>query len=1166
MFRNSAFSVLLCATALVSGVIATSASGQVLIDCGELQGGEVKQGCEQGNAGQVDQDPVAPNTEPEGRPITNNAGFSISLDGVPLDTDPTLEDRTRRVDLALAEADIRVTFDGFEPRTRLAVETVGASRAYRPGDTVTLQSELNYPAFVSRGEFRIVDRSATGGPRLVAVVPVNPNGQARLLVPEGRDIVVVHRVYDARGRFDETIPLPLFSADDRALTSDAEEGADTAAVRNIRVIGGAVTVSANNVAQGATLRTLGETVRPDPNGRLVIQRILPPGDYAVDVAVTGGPQNTELRRDIQIPKSDWFYHGLADLTYGLDDENGDSEATGRLQFFADGRTASGLQITGSIDATEDDLDELFSRIDDKDPRSVLDRIEPEDSYPTFGDDSTIEDLTPTSGRIYLRVERDGNFGVIGDFQARIEGSSYLRNERTLYGAQGYYASQDSTSRGQPKTEIEVYAASPDQLVGREVFQGTGGSVYFLRRQDISPGTETITIEIRDVDTGRITDRQLLTRGEDYDLDALLGVVTLTRPLTSTTGENLILTNPGGDSQINLVVQYEFTPAGNDVDSLSFGGRAETWVNDRLRFGVTALSEDTGSADQSAQSIDLRYEFGANSFAQLDIARSDGPGFVSDISINGGLTIDEDTVALGSGEALQFEIQADLEDLGTSRSGVVGGYFERRTEGFSTLDFQVTATTGDETLYGAFYSVDKTDDALGFSVYADVYDTDVGNNKTEIGAEISGNITERFSFELAGEYLDETTASTDGDRFDVAARLEFAASDVLTFALFGQSTVSSDGLDDFNRFGVGVERQVSEGWSLGAEITGGTGGAGGRILATHSRDGDSAYFGYELDRGRAIDAGVSQNGNNGRFVAGGRNEVNERTTVFGENTLDFFDNERTLTSAYGVEYRASEFLRYDASVEFGELNDELDRSAFSFGVRYDSDDLRASARLEFREDNADPASSFDDFEAVFFDGNASYKFDEERRLVASVSVSEADSDTSTLLGGGIVDATIGYAFRPIENERLNLLARVRYLEDTFGQTIDGVVGVGDQQRSTVFSVEANYDLNRQWTLGGKVGGRLSETNDGTGWIENDAYLLVGNARYNLVDNWDILLEARHLDLVDAGSQETSALGAIYRHVGDNAKIGVGYNFGSFSDDLTDITRDDQGLFINIIAKF
>ena len=37
-------------------------------------------------------------------------------------------------------------------------------------------------------------------------------------------------------------------------------------------------------------------------------------------------------------------------------------------------------------------------------------------YPTYGDDSTIEDRTPTSGNLFLRVERDNNFLQWGRFR------------------------------------------------------------------------------------------------------------------------------------------------------------------------------------------------------------------------------------------------------------------------------------------------------------------------------------------------------------------------------------------------------------------------------------------------------------------------------------------------------------------------------------------------------------------------------------------------------------------------------------------------------------------------------------------------------------------------------------------------------------------------------
>ena len=87
-----------------------------------------------------------------------------------------------------------------------------------------------------------------------------------------------------------------------------------------------------------------------------------------------------------------------------------------------------------------------------------------------------------------------------------------------------------------------------------------------------------------------------------------------------------------------------------------------------------------------------------------------------------------------------------------------------------------------------------------------------------------------------------------------------------------------------------------------------------------------------------------------------------------------------------------------------------------------------------------------------------------------------------------------------------------------------------------------------------------------FTSNDAWLAVASARWHVVRDWDALVEVRRLNLVDAQTSETSALGAVYRHLGDNLKVGVGYNFGTFSDDLTDLTYDDEGAFLNIIAKF
>ena len=73
-------------------------------------------------------------------------------------------------------------------------------------------------------------------------------------------------------------------------------------------------------------------------------------------------------------------------------------------------------------------------------------------------------------------------------------------------------------------------------------------------------------------------------------------------------------------------------------------------------------------------------------------------------------------------------------------------------------------------------------------------------------------------------------------------------------------------------------------------------------------------------------------------------------------------------------------------------------------------------------------------------------------------------------------------------------------------------------------------------------------------------------WHVIRNWDLLVEGRIRQEIDAGDIYTGALVGMYRHVGSNLKIGGGYNFSNFSDDLTNMDFNSQGLFINVIGKF
>jgi hypothetical protein len=66
-------------------------------------------------------------------------------------------------------------------------------------------------------------------------------------------------------------------------------------------------------------------------------------------------------------------------------------------------------------------------------------------------------------------------------------------------------------------------------------------------------------------------------------------------------------------------------------------------------------------------------------------------------------------------------------------------------------------------------------------------------------------------------------------------------------------------------------------------------------------------------------------------------------------------------------------------------------------------------------------------------------------------------------------------------------------------------------------------------------------------------------------WEGMLEGRMLDMLDLNEQRSGALVALYRYVGKHFKVGAGYNFTDFSEDLTDLSFRHEGVFINMIGS-
>jgi hypothetical protein len=1156
------------------------------------------------------------NTEAETPADKGDIMFSISVDGEPLVGKSKPVDRQRKTDLALEDADIQVKFDGLDTKTLLNVSTVPVRRAYRTGETIDFLASWNYPAWIERAEIRIYEegKDKEDGPR--AVIPVTPLGAASWVMPpkgkgsgDSDTYNYVLRVYDGEGRFDETAPLSVIrSAMEEQSLPETEAAApgyseDRTALRNIPVYGGIITVYGRNVPDGHAVTVLGDPVPVDPKGDFVVQRLLPPGDHDVDVAILNPHgKGMSFNRAVNIPTSEWFYVALADLTAGYRFGEDDIEdvrpgefdkvyTKGRLAFYLKGKIKGRYLLTAAADTGEDKLQNIFKGLDSKDPRQFLRRLDPDDYYPIYGDDSTAIEDAPTRGKFYVRLERGDSRIMWGNFKTEIGNTEYLRNERALYGGSGVYRSEATTPFGERKTQVHLYAAQPGTLPQRDVLRGTGGSAYFLKHQDITVGSETISVEIRDRVTGRILERRTLRYGFDYQIDYIQGIIILQRPLSSSTGTDDVVRDEAlGGNDVFLIANYEYTPAAGDVDGYIYGGRAEQWVGDHVRIGVTGMSEKTGPADQKMYGADIQIRKSDRTYIEGEIAASRGPGFSKSYSTDGGLTIiDQDSSGRKSKTALAYRIEgrAAMEELtNSSVKGDLGAYYEKREGGFSSLDLDIPDR---ERLWGANAKVELTEKTSLEGTY-DELEVSGGKVDREGSVTVTQKLDEHWSVAAGAKHSRREGSEFDedrtGQRTDIGARVTHEWDDNNLAYVFGQVTVDRSGKRSRgDRVGVGGKKQLTEKISAEAEISEGSTGIGGLAAIEYAPTADDRYYlGYRLDpdRSDAADFPYDLQGDDlGEIVAGVRHRLNDHWAARAEDNYDLFGRRRALTQTYGVDYTPNSRWTVGGGVEIGTIfddtvdpdtgvkNSDFDRTAISLAVGYKDEEkvsgrIRGEVRFEDSDDDTRDRNSY------LFGAGILYKVSDDWQAIANIDAVISDSSTDTILDGDYVEASLGYAYRPALNDRLNALFKYTFLYDLPGPdqvTVNGTT-LGPSQRSHIFSADVNYDLTQMLTLGAKYGFRIGEEKPRTGgsWEDSSVHLGIIRADLHVVHNWDVLLEGRVLYADESQTADWGALAAVYRHIGENFKVGVGYNFGRFSDDLRDLTLDDQGVFINAIGQF
>ena len=1137
--------------------------------------------------------------------------FSISVDGERVAGTAPAKDAGQKPGAALSEADIQVKYDGLGAQPMLNVATSDVRRSFAAGETVSFLASNNYPGYITRQEIRVFATGRDAPVDPIAVIKVDGSGKAAWIMPEPRSaeddgqFVYVLRVYDAKGRFDETKPLTIARQSGVLPEEQAGQavapgmGDDNTAFRNIQVDGGAVTVYGRNIPGDVNVTVMGDRIPVDQEGAFVVQRILPPGHHDVDIALRGEDGGSvSFDRAINIPSSEWFYVGLADLTVGQRSGSKHIEAVkpgefdgvynkGRAAFYLKGKIKGSWLLTAAGDTGTGSVQNMFKGLDDKDPRAFLSRIDPEDYYPVYGDDSTAVEDAPTRGKFYVRLERGDSHVLWGNFKTDIRGTEFLRNDRALYGGSLVLKTDKMVPSGERAGELHGYAAQPGTLPQRDILRGTGGSAYFLSHQDVTVGSETVYIEVRDPITGLVIERRQLQYGEDYTIDYLQGVVLLQEPLASTVSDGKTVQGGaiGGNYQY-LIAAYEFTPVAGEVDGYVYGGRAQQWVNEHLRFGATGAVEKTGGADQTLAGADVQLYKSERTFLEAEVATSEGPGFGFSESIDGGLTITDPYVAGRDGKrAMAYRVlgRMDLAEVAPGLKGDLQANYTYQQKGFSTLDAEIT---DDQQQWGV-----KGDLELSERVSLDFYhaqqNLDDGTFDRKSGAGLAFRLSDRDTLKAGVEHaaVNDADENTDGARTDAALRLERVLNEDTSIYGFGQATLQRSGnIDRNDRVGLGGKWALTDKIDATGEVSYGTGGVGGRVLLEYEPAAAERYYiGYTMDPAETYKNdffSTMEEDDLGAIVAGVRRGFSERLSVYAEDKYDLLGLERSLTQAYGVTYTPWPEWKFGGAIESGMVWDDspggvvetgdggFHRTAVSLTAAYAPDEkFNASLKGETRWDN--PEDGDEDVVAYYLAGRLSNAINDDWRFIATVDAVISDK-TDTTLEGRYIEASAAYAYRPVANDRLNAMIKYTYLYDVPGPdqvTYDGNED-GTAQRSNIFDADISYDLTPMLTLGGKYGVRFGDIKpeDASNWQYSTAQLAVLRADFHVIKQWDVLLEGRSLWESASESANLGAVAAVYRQLGDNFELGVGYNFGTYSDNLADLTADDHGFFVNAIGKF
>lgn len=1069
-------------------------------------------------------------------------------------------------------------------------------------DKIRFNVFTNYFPFINKWQLRIFSASEFGTEKDVALLEGGPSNFYNIeyafekgAFKDGDSLYYQLKVFQDNEVFD-TVRVKKLSFIKRVQNQNLQEkneeadwkelaqiwGQDAIEKRNISLTGSRIRIVGSNLPRNNTIFYRDQSVQVDENGTFVIEEHFPIGKHQVQVKIKEEDSGDEyiVPFDVEITGKYLFFVALADLRVGGnklsekvitvagDDEFADTFLDGRLAFYLKGKIKGKYIVTAQMDTTEGPIEDMFDGVHRKNSESLFRRLDPDRYYPVYGDNSNTYEDAPSLGKLYVKIETDESYLMWGNDHTDMSSSLLSQYNRTLYGAHLKFQTQASTKFGERKTKVKAFAAEPETLLGHNEFLGTGGRVYILRHNDIVQGSEKIVVEVRDRDSGLMKKQVVLKPFQDYEIDSLSGRVVLTQALTTFAEQGstqIVDNNTIGSDLYYLIADYEYNATGTSLDDSSYGATLEQWLGDYVSVGGTYVNERRASDEYSLTGLDASLRLGQDSFVKVERSETKNVQSLSNfISNDGGLSFVQKPQTVtpnAKAEAWALESQIYLNDfLKTEDDAVLTTWYRDYEAGFSTARRQAQ---NDITEYGYNLEYKFMGKNVVKSKISNVKET--GTREEDMFLFSYGRQFETGST-VSAEYRQDTiknlVSAAEGKGEVLGVKINQMISPELSLYLKGQTTLKDEGLYTSNdRWGVGSKFRFGQKWEGLLEYSDGDRGQGSNVGLGYNIDASYKVYG-NFDKSIDTMTGETTDG----ITLGQRKRFDNGFSLTSENQFETVADSAGVSQLYGLDYNINRVLSAGMSYQSGELEDRLTgdmttKDAVSANLTYTkSNSVFASTKASYVKQRGGM-----NFNQLLLTNSLRFKTGAAHSWSLRADYSETEDPNLSNPLARYVESNAAYAFRPVTNDRFNFFFRYTFLYDLDSQA---QINARNDQRIHVISAEGSYDLSKRWEVGARVAHKVGSERivRGSGpWTDATLNFAQFRVRYHILKQWDGVFELRGVGVRENKDFQAGALVGLDYHLGGNIKLGAGFNFTHFNDDLTNFKFDNYGWFINIVGK-